>query len=248
MSKIHPTEIIRCGHNLSSTRKSIGEDVHHDHPSPSVAVLTVWKRSSMSFQGTDGFTVFDPRGRLTFRVENYTRKSRCVAGGSGVVLMDGSGKALLTLKPQTFSMQYQWNGYRGGDECGKSPKRRVFTMRRPSSSVLMIHKRACEAEVFIGESSSSSSTVERDQRRTPADYSIEGSFMRRSCKIKNSSGDVVAKIARKRSVVNTNTTLLLSDDVFSLMVQPVFDLQLIMAFIIILDRICAKPFSPALCS
>ncbi|KAF5941080.1 hypothetical protein HYC85_022247 [Camellia sinensis] len=40
-------------------------------------VLTVWKRSSMSFQGTDGFTVFDSSsGRLVFRVDNYSRKDR----------------------------------------------------------------------------------------------------------------------------------------------------------------------------
>jgi hypothetical protein len=64
------------------------------------AVLTVWKRSSMTFQGTDGFTVFDHRGRLAFRVDNYSRKSSCITGSGGLVLMDGAGNALLTLKPQ----------------------------------------------------------------------------------------------------------------------------------------------------
>jgi len=58
-------------------------------------VLTVWKRSSMSFQGTDGFTVFDPHGTLVFRVDNYSRKN-----GYGLVLMDGVGNALLSLKPK----------------------------------------------------------------------------------------------------------------------------------------------------
>lgn len=66
-------------------------------------VLTVWKRSSMTFQGTDGFTVIDSSGGLAFRVDNYSRKE-CRGGGGGggrgVVLMDGHGKPLLTLKPQ----------------------------------------------------------------------------------------------------------------------------------------------------
>lgn len=84
-----------------------------DHPlSPSV--LTVWKKSSMSFQGTDGFTVFDHRGRLVFRVDNYTRKSWSAAsGGGGLLLMDGTGKALLKLKPQVCT-------YRGNLLCYQS--------------------------------------------------------------------------------------------------------------------------------
>ena len=49
----------------------------------------------MSFQGTDGFTVFDPNGTLVFRVDNYSRKN-----GYGLVLMDGVGNALLSLKPK----------------------------------------------------------------------------------------------------------------------------------------------------
>lgn len=68
-------------------------------PSDEYVLLTVWKRSSMTFQGTDGFTVIDSSGRLAFRVDNYTRKA-CRGGGGGVVLMDGHGKPLLTLKPQ----------------------------------------------------------------------------------------------------------------------------------------------------
>lgn len=61
--------------------------------------FTVWKRSSMTFQGTDGFTVFDQHGRLAFRVDNYSRRHRCDLQG-GLILMDGSGKALLTMRPQ----------------------------------------------------------------------------------------------------------------------------------------------------
>lgn len=89
MSKIYPSENKRNG------LKQKGDDDYRLRPS----TLTVWKRSSMSFQGTDGFTVFDQQGRLVFRVENYSRNHPCVAA-SGLVLMDGAGNALLSLKPQ----------------------------------------------------------------------------------------------------------------------------------------------------
>lgn len=54
-------------------------------------VLTVWKKSLL-FNCT-GFTVFDTKGNLVFRVDNY------VAGNKGeIVLMDAAGKPLLTIR------------------------------------------------------------------------------------------------------------------------------------------------------
>lgn len=100
MSKIHPAEN-RCHHLLLKYNEKVDENGRHQHQRQHPSVLTVWKRSSMSFQGTDGFTVFDPHGRLVFRVDNYSRKNGYVAGG-GLVLMDGVGNALLTLKPKVF--------------------------------------------------------------------------------------------------------------------------------------------------
>lgn len=95
MSKIYPSE------NKRNELKEKGDDGFYLRPS----TLTVWKRSSMSFQGTDGFTVFDQQGRLVFRVDNYSRNHRCVAA-SGLVLMDGAGNALLSLKPQVYIHTY----------------------------------------------------------------------------------------------------------------------------------------------
>lgn len=83
--------------DISISSSLVCKELEEDGPSPSPpSVLTVWKRSSMSFQGTDGFTVFDHRGTLTFRVDNYSRRS------GGLILMDGAGRALLTLKPQVY--------------------------------------------------------------------------------------------------------------------------------------------------
>ncbi|KAL6998541.1 hypothetical protein U1Q18_008669 [Sarracenia purpurea var. burkii] len=193
----------------------------------------------MSFQGTDGFTVFDSSGRLAFRVDNYTRKIRLLnTGAEGVVLMDGSGNALFTLRPQMFmsmQMQYQWNGYKG-EIYGGSPKCREFIMRR-RSAVIYGGSREFEAEVVMGGSEF------KKKDRIP-DFKVEGSFWKRNCKIKSSSGAVMAQLARKR----VNSTILLSDDVLSLVVETGVDVNLIMAFVVILDRISPKPFVPVLCS
>lgn len=101
MSRIHPAAVNRYQDHDQDHPLEL-QDVH-DHRVPPSA-LTVWKRSSMSFQGTDGFTVFDDRGILTYRVDNYSRKNCCVRGG--LVLMDGVGRALLTLKPQVLIMAF----------------------------------------------------------------------------------------------------------------------------------------------
>lgn len=95
-----------------------------------------------------------------------------------------------------------------------------------------------KAEVLMGSSS-------RQQGKTTPDFRIEGSFRNRNCKIRNAEGEVVAKIGRKRVM---NSTVMLSDDVFSLAIRPGYSSDLIMAFVIVLDRISAKPYTPALCS
>ena len=139
-------------------------------------------------------------------------------------------------------MQYQWKAYRGEqDGCEKA---NVFFMRSPSVlSNFHAAGRKHVAEIFMGKQSGSR---RRHHQSTP-DLKIEGSFRSRDCKIvRTSTGEVVARISRKR--VMNNTTILLSDDVFSLVVHPGFDTHLIMAFVIVLDRISSKPFSPLLCS
>lgn len=104
MSKVHPAEnkwqnVVLKERSLVAKQQELYRP-DHDHCDQDPTVLTVWKRSSMSFQGTDGFTVFDQQGRLAFRVDNYSRKNSC--GKRGLILMDGTGKALLTLKPQVL--------------------------------------------------------------------------------------------------------------------------------------------------
>ena len=87
MLRIHPNE------NNKEQEKVEYVDVQH------ASLLTVWKKSSLSFQhATDGFTAFDHHGNLAFRVD-YTNVTAGLGGGR-LLLMDGAGTALLTLKPQ----------------------------------------------------------------------------------------------------------------------------------------------------
>lgn len=131
-------------------------------------------------------------------------------------------------------MQCQWHAYKGENDNGKrTPNLRVFSMRR--TSLLFQKNDNVEAEVFLGGC---------PKHGQAPDFTIEGSFTRRNCIIRSSTGEITAKISRKRA----NTVVLLGDDVFSLVVQPGFDQELAMAFVVILDRICRKPYTPVLCS
>ncbi|XP_019262152.1 PREDICTED: protein LURP-one-related 5-like isoform X2 [Nicotiana attenuata] len=272
MSKIHPS----ADHHRKRSKPSVSDDHERRQsqnlkligrlisrlPPPAAcaaSIFTVWKRSSMSFQGTDGFTVFDKLGQLVFRVDNYTRrKNRSIAagkgrsGGGGLVLMDAHGKTLLTLRPQMRSMQlqYEWNAYSGGekeDDDRSTPNNSppLFVMRKPPLSLLMMTRttatNSCQAQVFTA-------AGENENVRRP-DYRVEGSFRRRNCNITNSTGHIVANISRKvANSTTTRTTILISDEVFSLVVQPGFEPHIFMAFVIILDRMYPNSYAPLVCS
>nr|CAB3490762.1 unnamed protein product [Digitaria exilis] len=159
----------------------------------------------MGFQGTDGFSVYDAGGALVFRVDNYSRRRKIFAGE--LLLMDGQGSPLLTLRPQ----------------C---------------SVLLKDH----EAEVSMSGCSTAS-----DHTGHGSSFWIEGCFRRRSCKIRSSDGKKVARIMRKKAEA-ASSSLTLGDDVFSLVVEPNVDCTMIMAFIVVLDRICWRPYTPMICS
>ncbi|KAJ6806519.1 protein LURP-one-related 12-like [Iris pallida] len=220
MGKIHPT--------VSNKSGGAGAVMSGDSALPSV--WTVWKKSSMTFQGTDGFSVYDGEGRLAFRVDNYSRKHK------ELLLMDGAGRPLLALRPQVLSIHDQWNGFRSDDGLTKvSSKSQVFSMRRRRSFLL------------LGGGSASSNGLEifTSGGCTTPDFRIEGSFGRRSCKILSRSGDVVAQISRKKAAAGKSVVL--GDDVFSLAVRPGADCDMVMAFVVAMDRICPKRNAPVMC-
>ncbi|KAF3792902.1 LURP-one-related 15 protein [Nymphaea thermarum] len=268
--------------------------------------FTVWKKSSMSFDCMDGFTVLDSCGRLVFRVDNY--QSGCPCLTREVVLMDGKGTPLFTLRrrrqwgglvvawalrnlielpvrqrsaslhkppwfssgliisgaqfanrksdvqgvrtfqgfslkllivfwlplshqivlPQILSMHERWDGFKGETDSRGIQTRQLFSIKKWD---VVRNKR--QAVVFIGENFP-----------VPAFY-IEGDYNKRSCKIRlAATREVAAEICRKQ----VNPAIMLGRDVFSLIVRPGFDNEMMMAFIIVMDRINRTPlFIPALC-
>uniref|UniRef100_A0A0E0R3I3 Uncharacterized protein n=1 Tax=Oryza rufipogon TaxID=4529 RepID=A0A0E0R3I3_ORYRU len=89
MSRIHP----------SNQRQDAAAAAAASTAAARAAVYTVWKRSSIGFQGTDGFSVYDHAGTLAFRVDNYSRRRKLFSGD--LLLMDGHGSPLLALTPQS---------------------------------------------------------------------------------------------------------------------------------------------------
>ncbi|KAF2906404.1 hypothetical protein DAI22_12g015800 [Oryza sativa Japonica Group] len=210
---------------------------------PRAAVYTVWKRSSMGFQGTDGFSVYDDAGSLAFRVDNYSRRRKLFSGD--LLLMDGHGSPLLALTPQCSRWAKRTetinrtHGEASEEGQGKRARsQQLFSMRKCS-----VMQSSHEAEVHMSGCTHASS----DRTGHVPAFSIEGSFKRRSCKIRNSGGEEVARITRKKAGA-ASLSLTLAEDVFSLEVQPNVDCAMIMAFVIVLDRICWKPYTPMICS
>lgn len=141
-----------------------------------------------------------------------------------------------------WSIRGQWDAYKGESyDCSRSgeipTKLRLFSMRRSSRHLFSSSK--AEAEVFLNRDTTCRSQC------GGSDFVIEGSFKRRSCCIRSSSGELVAMISRKRV---KNGGVVLETDVFSLVIKPGYDAKMIMGFVIVLDRICHKSFGPILCS
>ncbi|KAJ1273890.1 hypothetical protein BS78_05G019400 [Paspalum vaginatum] len=212
------------------------------------AVYTVWKRSSMGFQGTDGFCVYDAAGRLAFRVDNYSRRRKLCAGE--LLLMDGQGAPLLALRPQLLSLHDRWNCYTAAPDTEQLQKpsspsappqqqqQQVFTMARRSA----LRTTSDEAEVHM--SAPAAGAGRRRAADPAAGYRVEGSFSKRSCKISR-AGREAARIARKSAGVASKPVATLGDDVFSLVVRPGVDAATVMAIVVVLDRICHRPCAPS---
>ncbi|KAL2541286.1 Protein LURP-one-related 8 [Abeliophyllum distichum] len=84
----------------------------------SSAVLTVWKKSLLF--NCDGFTVFDSKGNLVFRVDNYMSHNK-----AQIVLMDASGNSLLTIRRKKLSLGDCWLVFDG--ETAMNP---MFSVRK----------------------------------------------------------------------------------------------------------------------
>ncbi|KAG9443382.1 hypothetical protein H6P81_014722 [Aristolochia fimbriata] len=172
-------------------------------------VLIVWKKSLLF--NCSGFTVFDKKGNLVFRVDNYA------AGNKGeVVLMDAAGKSLLTIRRKRLSLGDHWLVF-AGEECVNP----LFSVKKP---VNFLNSKSL-AQVTAGGG--------RSGRRAEPVYAIEGSYSQRSCVVYDvEKRRPVAEVRRKEAVGGVAFGL----DVFRLVVQPELDATVAMALVILLEQ------------
>ncbi|KAJ8637609.1 hypothetical protein MRB53_011876 [Persea americana] len=174
--------------------------------------LTVFKTSHF-FVG-DGFTVYDSNGEVVFRVDSYGGSDS--KDQSQLVLMNASGKCLLTVRKKWPSLHNRWEGFVGERMDGQKP---MFSVRRSS---------------IIGRSSVTVEVYGNNGSLQAEEYQIEGSYCQRCCTFYNASREVVAEIKRK---VAASTNVVLDKDVFCLCIKPGFDGAFAMALVLVLDQI-----------
>ncbi|KAM7268229.1 hypothetical protein ACFE04_010395 [Oxalis oulophora] len=176
--------------------------------------LTIHK-TSVFFPG-DGFLVYDTKGQLLFRFDSYCSQSQ---PKDELVVMDSSGKCLLTLLRKKPSLHQRWEGFMGekssmeDHDHNESP---IFTVHRSS----IIRRSSVIVQVY---------------NKPNKEYLIEGSYPLRCCTIydTSSSKDRVADIKRK---VDPTTNQTLGKDVFCLCLEPGFDGAFAMGLVLVLDQ------------
>ncbi|PIA59721.1 hypothetical protein AQUCO_00400547v1 [Aquilegia coerulea] len=179
-----------------------------------VQVLTVWKKSLLF--NCKGFTVFDSKGNLVFRVDNYLCSNK-----SHILLMDATGKPLLTIRRKKLTLADNWVVYHG--ETDVNP---LYTVKK---HVNLLNSRWL-AHVTTGCNNGSNRNVV---------YQIDGSYAQRSCTVYDEKKRVVAEIKRKETVAGVS----FGGDVFRLVVQPDMDSTVAMALVILLEQMFGSRWS-----
>ncbi|XP_071716910.1 protein LURP-one-related 8-like [Rutidosis leptorrhynchoides] len=173
-------------------------------------VLTVWKKSLLF--NCDGFTVYDTKGNLVFRVDNYAASNK-----AEVVLMDCAGHSLLTIRRKRLSLPDSWLVYDGENKV--NPR---FSATKHVN--FLNTKSLAHVSTTIG-------SPKNGNKKNIA-YEIEGSYAQRCCVVYDDKRRRVAEIKRKEAVRG----VALGGDVFCLVVQPEIDPTIAMTLIVLLDQ------------
>jgi uncharacterized protein YxjI len=195
MAKVHPNVNV----TLPSPEAS-GEET----------TLTVWRKSLLF--NCKGFTVFDAKGDLAYRVDSYDAEP---AGGE-VVLMDPAGRPAFTVRRKrrlSLLSGGQWLIFAGEEE--RRPP--VHAVKRGGGGKTTARVAPCARGA--GESSAS------------AYYEVEGSYARRRCVVYDAERRAVAEVQPKEAV---------GSDVFRLVVQPGVDVSFAMAMVVALDQMFGR--------
>ncbi|KAE8660364.1 Protein LURP-one-related 8 [Hibiscus syriacus] len=199
MTKVHPNAGFTGAHGVLVAAETSDEEE---------VVLTVWKKSLLF--NCNGFTVFDGKGDLAFRVDNYMQSNK-----GSILLMDANGRPLLTIRRKRMSLGLgeNWLVYEG-EETMASPR---FSVKK-SISIL---NNKCLAYV-IG-----------NDRSKKTVYEIEGSYSQRHCAVLGDNRRLAAEIRRKEGGGGTA----FGSDIFRLVVKPEnIRTDFAMALVILLDK------------
>ncbi|KAJ1298537.1 hypothetical protein BS78_01G461000 [Paspalum vaginatum] len=178
--------------------------------SSSHAVLMVRRRPATVNGG--GFVVTDHGQRDIFSVDGCG-----IIGVSGqLIVRDGDGNAILFIHKkegvvQALSVNNWWRGYL--TDYGE-PSKLVFSLQDPKPVLCM------KGDIRV--------TVEPKGGKRNWDYEVTGSFVQRSCAIKNRAGHVVAQIGVKGMMAGR--------DFYQVLVQPGYDQAFVVGVIAILDN------------
>ncbi|WVZ68416.1 hypothetical protein U9M48_017354 [Paspalum notatum var. saurae] len=167
MAKVHPNNNVLP--SPAAERAAAGEEAAE------ATTLTVWRKSLLF--NCRGFTVFDARGDLAYRVDSYD------AAEAEVVLMDPAGRPVFTVRRKRLSLSgEQWLIY-----AGEESRRPVHAVKRGGlgGAKTMARVTPCAAA------------------SAPA-YEVEGSYARRRCVVYDGERRAVAEVQPKEAVVGTD--------------------------------------------
>ncbi|KAK8538022.1 hypothetical protein V6N13_096185 [Hibiscus sabdariffa] len=162
--------------------------------------FTIWMRSLVCH--TNGCTVFNSRGDIVYRVENYDSKGSCE-----VHLMDLQGNILYTILKKKLQIFGCWKGY-GVNIAGTKKKNPCFKVQKWWSIV----RRGLACQVTVGINKYWIVSLDRK---------------RQGFKIVNVTGDIIAEVKQKQ----VSSGVVLGDDVLALEVEPYMDHSLIVALV-----------------
>ncbi|ANM61038.1 LURP-one-like protein [Arabidopsis thaliana] len=195
MVKIHPDKAFPVDF-------SVGEGKTSPYLTTEKESFTIWMRSLVFH--SKGCTVFDSKGNLIYRVDNYNSKS-C----SEVYLMDLYGKILFTLRQKKLGLFKSWKGYNSTGTRFQLRKNFKILPKGSSSS----YKVVMGSRIVDGDHQSCYKIVKRKSVFT----------------IEDGSGRLLAEVKKKQSNIKS---LDLGKDVLTMMVEPQVDHSLIMGIVI----------------
>ncbi|KAF7810261.1 protein LURP-one-related 4 [Senna tora] len=201
MAKVYPQKPTNTSSNFPSSCSNNNKISKRE-------TYTLWMKSLVLH--SNGCTVYDSRGHIVYRVDNYDRK-----GTREVNLMDVQGTSLCTIHKRLLGFG-RWDGYRcSGGGGGSKP---WFKVKRCNKMVK--GKVACEIRVG------------RSQRYCIVRMGGKASTFR----IVNKEGKIVAQVKQKQA----SSGIVLGDDVLTLEVEEDTDHSLIMAFVTVYGLICGR--------